>query len=185
MLRRLRPLVLLLAAMSACNPRNQSQADYTPSADRMQTAGNDTLGIAGAILTRDAQKAQVAPIGPVPVALASVGRWSESGAAELRSFAALTTVHMQLRGGIPGVHYGVTIRRGRCEGPQFYTAGLPTVSADSLGGGSIAGDAEVPLQDLLDGSHVLVLSRGDESHACGAIPARAAATAAATVLRRQ
>lgn len=185
--RRLLPAALPFVplVLAACNPRNQSQADYTPSADRTQTAGNDTLGIAGAVLTRDAEKAQVTPLGPVPVTLSGVARWSESGAAELKSFGALTSVHMTLQEGVPGTHYGAAIRRGRCTGPQFYTTGLPTISADSLGTGSSAGDAEVPLQDLLDGHHVIVLSVGDENHACGAIPARVPPSAPPVAARPQ
>jgi hypothetical protein len=161
---------MLLGPALGCDPRKEGQAEYAPSASRVATMGNDTLGLAGAIRTPDSAPAQPPAPQVVEVRIENAPAWQVNGVAELSGIGQMTRARIRISGGAAGAHYAVRIRRGSCETGGAQVAEAPSVSADSIGIGSSEGRVDVPLPVLFRDAHVVVLASLGVEHACGPIP---------------
>jgi len=169
-------LVLLLAA-AACGDEDQTQTEYTPSADKNSVSADDSAATpAPAAPTADDTVAPPMPPGMAfAVPLAPLGPGVVHGASQVKSVSRSTAVATTLAAGIAGATYDGAVRQGVCGRLGATIAGLIPATADSLGAARSSSDIAISTDSLTRRPHVIVFGRAGRPELCGPLPARGAA----------
>jgi Cu-Zn family superoxide dismutase len=113
----------------------------------------------------------------IAVRLSPLAESGVNGNASLTAIGSATRVAIEADGLTPNSSYVSRLHSGTCEQPSASFAALPSLDAGADGRGMAEGwvrfreSIDVPIADLADGDHVIVIADSASIVACGSIPA--------------
>lgn len=165
------PLLPALVALLACDV-DHTASDYTQSNNKVATSANDALiELAPVVEPRSPATLPTtpAPLPELSLAMAPLAGGTLRGTARLAAFGEMTSIAATLSEGSSPTSYQGSLRMGSCDAIGTTLGSLVPITTDSTGSGAGVSYAEIPMDSLVRGSHVIVYGKSGRPESCATI----------------